>query len=129
MDKFVIRNKMTPVEFDGCAVGVKTVDGVPRKKPRTIKTNMRYLHNYLDGRVCACTVGHAEGRGLNLTDLVQKAFAYAVSVQSKVAIALGAIMAEPMPVEKTLKHVRSFDSELQGRSSRSHRLWLRLLAA
>ena len=30
---------LIPVKFDGCAVGVKTVGGVPMKKPWTIKTN------------------------------------------------------------------------------------------
>ena len=65
------------------------------EKPWTVKTNMHCLHNYLDGRVCSCTVQHAEGRGRNLkntesytyimTDLIHKAFAYAVSVQEKVA--------------------------------------------
>ena len=64
------------------------------KKPWTIKANMHCLHKYLDGRVCLCTVEHAEGGGLNLkntesytcvmTDLVHKEFAYAVSVQGKV---------------------------------------------
>ena len=71
----------------------------------------------LHGRVCSCTDEHAEARGLNLkntesytyvmTDLIHKAFAYAVSVQSKVAHTLVAIMAEPIPIEKTLKYVRS----------------------
>ena len=51
VDKFVIRNNMTSVKFDGCAVGVKTTDGIPMKKPWTVKTNMHCLHNYLDGRV------------------------------------------------------------------------------
>ena len=112
---------MTSVKFDGCAVGVKTSDGVPMKKPWTIKTNMHCLHNYFDGRVCSCTVQHAEGRGRNLkntesytfimTDLIHKAFAYAVSVQEKVAGALVATMAGPMPVEKAFKTVRSaFDA-------------------
>ena len=95
VDKFVIRNNMTSVKFDGCAVGVKTSDGVPMKKPWTIK--------YLDGTVCSCTVQHAEGRGRNLrntesytyimTDLIHKAFAFAVSVQEKVACAVVAITA------------------------------------
>ena len=46
-----------------------------------------------------------------MTDLIHKAFAYAVSVQEKVAGALVAIMAESMPVEKALKTARSaFDA-------------------
>ena len=44
VDKFVIRFNMTPVKFDGCAGSVKTVDGIPIKKPWTIKTNIRCLH-------------------------------------------------------------------------------------
>ena len=119
VDKFVIRNNMTSVKFDGCAVGVKTIDGIPMKKPWTVKTNMHCLHNYLDGRVCSCAVQHAEGRGRNLkntesytyimTDLIHKAFAYAVSVQEKVVQTriLVATMAEALPVEKALKTVRS----------------------
>ena len=44
-----------------------------------------------------------------MTDLIHKTFAYAVSVQEKVAEtrALVATMAEEMPVEKALKTVRS----------------------
>ena len=123
VDKFVIRNNMTSVKFDGCAVGVKTTDGIPMKKPWTVKTNMHCLQNYLDGRVCSCAVQHAEGRGRNLkntesytyimTDLIHKAFAYAVSVQEKVVQTriLVATMAEALPVEKALKTVRSaFDA-------------------
>ena len=123
VDKFVIRNNMTSVKFDGCAVGVKTTDGIPMKTPWTVKTNMHCLHNYLDGRVCSCTVQHAGGRGRNLkntesytyimTDLIHKAFAYAVSVQEKVAETriLVATMAEELPIEKALKTVRSAFSE------------------
>ena len=106
MEKFVTRSDMTPIKFDGFAAGVKTVDGDPMKKPWTIKANMRCLHNYLDGRDCSCTVERAEGRGLNLkntdsytyvmTDLIHKAFAYAVAAQSKVAITRVATMAEPI---------------------------------
>ena len=90
---------MTSVKFDGCTAGVKTSDGIPMKKPWTIKTNTHCLHNFLDGRICSCTVEHAEGRGRSLkntesgytyvmTDLIHTAFAYAVSVQEKVASAL-----------------------------------------
>ena len=103
VDKFVIRNNMTSCKFDGCAMDHKD------------------QHALLHKRVCSCTVQHAEGRGRNLkntesytyimTDLIHKAFAYAVSVQEKVASALVTIMAEPMPVKKALNTVRSaFDA-------------------
>ena len=46
VDKFVIRFNITPVKFDGCAVGVKTTDGISMKKPWTVKTNMQCLHSY-----------------------------------------------------------------------------------
>ena len=84
---------------------------------------MHCLHNYLDGRVCSCAIQHGEGRGRNLkntesytyimTDLIHKAFAYAVSVQEKVVQTriLVATMAEALPVERALKTVRSaFDA-------------------
>ena len=54
---------LQPVRFDGCQVGVESVDGVPILKPWKIMTDCPKLISSLEGRICPRDHKHQECSG------------------------------------------------------------------
>ena len=57
--------KLIEANFDGCALGVKTADGMLIKKPWRVMCNMSTLIGKLDGRKCIGEHEHAPCAGSN----------------------------------------------------------------
>ena len=51
------------VEFDGCAVGLKSKKGIPIKKPWRVKTTSKRIYDAFQNKFCSCTCSHERCEG------------------------------------------------------------------
>ena len=63
MQKMIKDLDLKPVRFDGCQVGVESVDGVPIMKPWIIMTDCPRLISALEGKRCPRNHAHQECSG------------------------------------------------------------------
>ena len=55
------------VDFEGCAVGLRTKDGLPLKKPWRLKTTSQRIVNAFQSKRCRCQQTHARCEGAETT--------------------------------------------------------------
>ena len=94
--EFLKRHHLRKVDFHGCAVGLKSSEGQPIKKPWTVATNSFVLREALKKKRCECDVPHAlaEGKETKRTGsypspmarLVHKAFQYECAQKNPVGV-------------------------------------------
>ena len=111
--------QFTRVDFDGCAVGLTSRDGLPIKKPwRLMTTSTRIVENFQDKR-CRCQQSHARCEGAETTRsamyppamthlIAQSLFPSKCAQQPVPAMPCTPASAEPQPhreVEQQLKHI------------------------